>query len=243
MQLEARQLTVSFGEQTVLRKLTLEPANCGVLVLVGPSGGGKSTFLRVLCGLLRPSEGSIFLDGTASPEAESDLRPYRRSVGTVFQSWNLFLHLTALENILLPLLEVHGLSRPEANDRAREFLRRFNLESHASKKPRELSGGQQQRIALIRALAIRPRMLVLDEPTSALDPEMTGQVLDMVREFSDSGLPVVLATHQLAFARKVAHHIAFIAEGRVLRQASSEEFFADPGHPDCARFISRVLEY
>ena len=213
----------------------------GSLVLVGPSGGGKSTLLRILAGLDVPAAGSVAFDGVPLPHDEAALRAYRRTVGTVFQAYNLFPHLTALENLLLPLVHVHGLAEAAARERVREPLERFGLAAHAHKRPAELSGGQKQRIAILRALVVQPRRLFLDEPTSALDPEMTAEVLEMIGELRAAGTQFVLVTHEMGFARHVADEIAFIADGTVLAHASAADFLDRCTTPRVRSFLRTTL--
>jgi polar amino acid transport system ATP-binding protein len=235
-------LTQRFGTTTVLDGLGLATGEIGTLVLVGPSGGGKSTLLRILAGLDVPVAGSVTFDGVPLPRDEAALRRYRRTVGTVFQAYNLFPHLTALENLLLPLVHVHGLSRDVAAERVRGPLARFGLADHAHKRPAELSGGQKQRIAILRALVVEPSRLFLDEPTSALDPEMRGEVLGMIGELRESGAQFVLVTHEMAFARRVADEVAFVAEGRVVAHGSATDFFDRPTDPRVRSFLERTLQ-
>lgn len=243
MQLELSGIDQRLGGTLVLDQLSLPAVDTSALALIGPSGGGKSTLLRVLGGLLVPERGTVTFNHREVPTDEAALGEHRRRIGMVFQSWNLFYHLDAMRNLTLPLCEVHGVPRPEAEDRALELLTRFGLADHAHKTPRQLSGGQQQRVAILRALAIRPDVVLLDEPTSALDPEVSVQVLDMVAELVDQGTAVVLATHQLAFAGQVADYVAFLAAGRVLAHGPAPEFFDHPPHPDCRRFLDTVLRY
>ncbi len=243
MQLDLEDLRLSLGGTEILRGMSLSELREYPLALIGPSGGGKSTLLRALAGLLIPDSGRILFEGEALPTQESLLIAHRRRLGVVFQGWNLFLHLDALRNITLPLTEVHGVSAEEADQRAWSLLKRFALAEHAHKKPRELSGGQQQRVALLRALALKPELLLLDEPTSALDPEMAAQVLEMVEQLKDEGTPVILVTHQLAFARQVAKEVLFLAEGQILERASAEAFFEQPQSPEAERFLHKVLRY
>ncbi len=226
---------------TVLDGLDLTTGDITALVLVGPSGGGKSTLLRILAGLDVPTAGSVAFDGAALARDEVGLRGYRRTVGTVFQAYNLFPHLTAMENLLLPLIHVHGLSPTAAADRVRGPLERFQLAAHAHKRPAELSGGQKQRIAILRALVIQPQRLFLDEPTSALDPEMRGEVLDMIGELRAAGTQFVLVTHEMAFARRVADEVAFIADGRVLAHDRTAAFFGQPTLPRLQAFFTGAL--
>ena len=241
MQLEIKDLCISLGGKTVLDTLSLPEIDLQTLALIGPSGGGKSTLLRVLGGLLPPDSGTVRLNGKLLPESEAERRSYRRSMGMVFQNWNLFFHLTALENIVLPLVEIHGHPRKEATDKALAYLERFGLHAHAHKKPQELSGGQQQRVALVRARAIEPEVLLLDEPTSALDPEMAVQVLELVEEVAAEGLPVILVTHHLAFAKRAADQIAFLKAGHLAACADTDSFFSTPQGEDIDRFLSKVL--
>jgi polar amino acid transport system ATP-binding protein len=243
LKLNVRNLSKRFGAHAALDQLTLEVERARSLVLIGPSGGGKTTLLRVLAGLETPDQGEVELDGARIQFTEPDLLSYRRTVGVVFQSFNLFPHLTALENVTLPLEKVHGRSRVEAQEVARQLLRRFQLEPHAEKKPAALSGGQRQRIAIARAVAIKPRVLLFDEPTSALDPEMTAEVLDMIRQLRDEGSDFVLVTHQMGFARVVAERVAFLAEGRVLEYGDTQQLFESPATEQCRRFLATVLKY
>ena len=240
MKLDLHHLTRTFGNHRVLDDLTWQ-AEGHALVLIGPSGGGKSTLLRVLAGLEYPDSGTVAFDGQTLSFTEDALLRHRREVGVVFQSYNLFPHLTALDNIMLPLTRVHGLGAEEARERALEHLQRFQLEAHAHKKPAHLSGGQRQRVAIVRAIAIRPRLLLLDEPTSALDPEMTAEVLDMIADLRAEGRDLILVTHHLAFARTVADQVAFLADGKILEHGTG--LFAEPQTEACRRFLSRVLRY
>jgi len=241
MRLEARDIVQRFDAATVLDRLTLCTADVQSLVLVGPSGGGKSTLLRILAGLDVPVAGTVAFDGVALPRDEASLREYRKTVGTVFQAYNLFPHLSALDNLLLPLVHVHGLTERAARDRVQEPLERFQLQSHAHKRPAELSGGQKQRIAILRALVVQPRRLFLDEPTSALDPEMTGEVLEMIGELKALGTQFVLVTHERGFARRVADALAFIAVGRVLAHGPAADMFDRCAEPRVRDFFSRIL--
>lgn len=222
---------------TVLDHLSLETGDIGSLVFIGPSGGGKSTLLRILAGLDIPTSGRVAFDGEPVPGDEPALERYRRTVGTVFQAYNLFPHLTAMDNLLLPLIHVHGLTEREARERVRIPLERFRLAEHAHKRPAELSGGQKQRIAILRALVVRPRRLFFDEPTSALDPEMRAEVLDMIAEVRAEGVEFILVTHEMAFARRVADEVAFLADGRVTAAGPAAAFFDRPADPAVRRFL------
>jgi polar amino acid transport system ATP-binding protein len=244
MRLSLANVSKSFGPQRVLDAITADFGELRTLAFIGPSGGGKSTLLRILAGLETPDAGTLALDGQEIPfTQESALRGHTRRLGIVFQSFNLFPHLTALENITLPLEKVHGLLPEQARDTAVAALRRFRLVDHAQKKPAELSGGQKQRVAIARAIAIKPRLLLFDEPTSALDPEMTAEVLDVIQELRDEGRDFLLVTHAMGFARHVADCVAFLAGGRIVEHASAAELFEAPRSRECREFLSRVLKY
>ena len=243
MRLELQHLTKRYGEHTVIDNITANFDFPHVLVLLGPSGGGKSTLLRLIGGLESAETGSLAVDGQTVPTEEKPLRLYRSNIGTVFQSWNLFPHLDALANIVLPLTAVHGLTPDEARSRAEELLERLHLQGHGHKRPAELSGGQRQRVAIARAVAIRPKLLLFDEPTSALDPEMTAEVLEVIADLKSEGRTFILVTHAMNFARTVADQIAFLADGRILEQASANQFFAAPKSEVARRFLAKVLKY
>ena len=243
MRLELSGVTKSFGTHRVLDGISLDLPAMHSFVLIGPSGGGKSTLLRILAGLETADAGGVAIDGTALPRDEEGLRQYRCGVGTVFQAYNLFPHLAALENIMLPLEKVHGLSHAEARELAMETLRRFDLEAHSHKKPAELSGGQKQRVAIARAVAIKPRLLLFDEPTSALDPEMTAEVLEMIEELKREGRDLILVTHEMAFAREAADQVAFLADGKILECAAPAEIFTAAHSEECRRFLGKILRY
>ena len=243
MKVELRNVTRAFGLNRVLDDVSFEAEFAHVLALIGPSGGGKSTLLRLLAGLDRPDSGAILVDGTALERSEESLRLYRRTIGTVFQAYNLFPHLSARDNVVLPLVEVHGLSKADAAARADEVLRRFQLIAHADKQPGLLSGGQRQRVAIARALAIDPKFLLLDEPTSALDPEMTAEVLDVIAELRDLGKPIILVTHEMGFARQSADLVAFVADGGIRECAPADTFFSNPATPETRKFLEKILKY
>ncbi|PTY00454.1 glutamine ABC transporter ATP-binding protein [Spartobacteria bacterium LR76] len=241
LQIRCQGVSKVFGDQPVLKDVSFEVRVPHVLALIGPSGGGKSTLLRVLGGLISPTTGTVAVNGQVLSKEESGLAPYRKRIGTVFQAYNLFPHLTALENVMLPLKEVHHF--PDAEDRANATLSRFRLSDHMGKRPAELSGGQRQRVAIARALAIDPAFLLMDEPTSALDPEMTAEVLEVISSLRSEGRPLVLVTHAMGFARSIADHVLFIGEGRIIESAPSTEFFSAPKAPEAAQFLEKILRY
>mgnify|MGYP001185777624 CR=1 FL=1 len=243
MQIDIQGLNKSFGEHHVLRDVSLRLDNCHSLVIVGPSGGGKTTLLRVIAGLEQADSGRLVVNGREIAFDEAQLREYRKHVGMVFQAYNLFPHLTALENITLPLEKVHGRPAAEARDTAMALLDRFQLADHVHKKPAQLSGGQKQRIALSRAIAIAPEFLVLDEPTSALDPEFTAEVLDMIEELREEDKHLILVTHEMGFARHVSDYVIFIDDGVVIEEGPPQQIFDNPRHPKVRTFFDRVLKY
>ncbi len=243
MKIEITGLTKRFGDLAALDGLNLHVAEGKVLVLVGPSGGGKSTLLRVLGGLEVPDEGEVLVRGEALPATEADLLAYRRRNGFLFQQFNLFPHLTALRNLTLPLEEVHRMSPAKAKETAESALDRFGLLDHAHKRPAELSGGQQQRVGIARAVAAGPGILFLDEPTSALDPEMTAEVLELIQELAEGGQRIILSTHEMGFARAVGDLVAFIAAGKVVEAAPPARWFENPESEQARRFLSKVLRY
>lgn len=244
MKLDLRGVTKAFGAHTVLNRIDLHLPDIRALVLVGPSGGGKTTLLRLIAGLETPDCGDIIVgDQRLDFSNPNTMREYRRHVGIVFQAYNLFPHLTALENITLPLTKVHGYTAATAQSEASALLERFHLAEHGGKKPHMLSGGQQQRIAICRAVAIRPKFLLLDEPTSALDPEYTTEVLDLVGELRREGMRLVLVTHEMGFAREAADTMLFIADGGILAHGPPEQLFAEGGNAKVSRFFGKVLKY
>ena len=244
MKLEAQSVVQAFGTQRALDGVTFRTeTDARVVALLGPSGGGKSTLLRVLGCLLVPQSGRVLMDGEELPHDEAGALAARRTNGFVFQGYNLFPHLTALENVSLPLRVVHGVASDQAETRAREMLDRLGLIGHEHKRPAELSGGQQQRAAIARALAPKPRLLLLDEPTSALDPVMTGEVLDVVRELAENGQQIVLATHEVSFAKLVADWVIFLAQGQVQESCAAKEFFQSPKTELARQYLEGLARY
>ncbi|MFE2204726.1 amino acid ABC transporter ATP-binding protein [Streptomyces rubiginosohelvolus] len=231
----------SFGASLVLRDVDLEVAPHTVTALIGASGSGKSTLLRCANLLEEVDDGAIFLDGEEITDPRADADAVRRRIGVVFQAYNLFPHLTVLQNITLAPRRVHGLSRARAETDARELLERLGLGAKADEYPDRLSGGQQQRAAIVRALAVRPRLLLLDEITAALDPELVGEVLGLVREVKEDGMTMVIATHEMAFAREVADQVCFLDAGVVLERGTPEEVFGAPREERTQRFLRRIV--
>ena len=244
MRLEAKEIVKAFGTHRALDGVSFRTeSDARVVALLGPSGGGKSTLLRVLGCLLVPESGELHLDGQGLPQDEAGALRERRKNGFVFQGYNLFPHLTALENVALPLRVVHGVTPENAEVRAREMLGRLGLLGHEMKRPAELSGGQQQRAAIARAHAPTPRLLLLDEPTSALDPVMTGEVLDVITELAANGQQIVLATHEISFARDVADWVVFLAQGRVQESRAAKDFFSAPQTELARQYMAGLAKY
>lgn len=240
--LDARGVWKSFDEHPVLRGLDLELGRHQVAVLIGASGSGKSTLLRCINGLETIDAGSIVLDGdldVSDPDVDVDV--VRRRIGIVFQSFNLFPHMTVLENVTLAPRKVAGVSAGQARDQARALLARFGLDEKAGEYPDRLSGGQSQRVAIVRALAMQPELMLFDEITSALDPFLVGEVLDAVRELKAGGLTIVMATHEMGFAREVADQVCFLHHGVVFERGSPASVFGDPQRPETREFLARVL--
>lgn len=242
MKLEIKDLTKTFGSTRALDGFDGWVENVRGLCLIGPSGGGKSTLLRTLAGLTRPDSGSVAMDGRRLPfESEAALRERRRRFGIVFQAYNLFPHLSARANITLPLRQVFGKSRDEAESIADHWLDRLDMRPHAERKPSALSGGQRQRIAIARAVAVEPEALLLDEPTSALDPEMTVEILELIRDLTQSqGIAFVLATHELRFARAVGDHLWFVAQGKNVEGGPMGRALTQPETPQLRRFLEKL---
>ena len=232
----------TFGTSVVLRDVDLEVPQHTVTALIGASGSGKSTLLRCANLLEEIDDGAIWLDGEEITDPRVDPDAIRRRIGVVFQAYNLFPHMTVLENITHAPRRVHGVSRPEAEAHARELLERLGLGDKAGAYPDRLSGGQQQRVAIVRALAVRPRLLLFDEITAALDPELVGEVLAVVRDLKDEGMTMVLATHEMGFARDVADQVCFLDGGVVLERGTAQQIFGDPQQERTQRFLRRIVE-
>ena len=239
---EIRSLSKWFGELHVLDKIDLDVPEHHVVCLIGASGSGKSTLLRCINLLERVEEGDIVVDGVCLTRERVDVNALRRKIGIVFQAYNLFPHMTVLQNVMLAPRKAGGISREEAEARAMALLQRIGLESKAEEFPDRLSGGQQQRVAIVRALAMEPKLMLLDEITSALDPQLVADVLNLVRELAETGMTMMLATHEMGFAREVADKVCFLDGGRILEEGSPEQIFRDPREPRTRQFLARVLE-
>lgn len=226
----------------VLQDLNFED-DIHALAIIGSSGSGKSTLLRILGGLLPPTGGGVYVDGRKIGQLEPELVEYRKQIGFVFQQGGLFRHMSALENITVPLIKVHGYEKKQAKQVAEALLKRFGLEKEAYKKPGQLSGGQQQRVAIARAVAPRPKLLLLDEPTSALDPEYTNEVLDIIHELKHDGLDFVIVTHEMGFARHACEKVAFMHDGQLIEYGDSENIFNQPRCRQLQNFLGRLLEW
>jgi polar amino acid transport system ATP-binding protein len=234
-------LRKAYGDKVVLRDIDLTVAPHDVVCLIGSSGSGKSTLLRCL-NLLEPvDDGEIWFEGREVTDPRVDARAVRRRMGIVFQAYNLFPHLSVLDNVTLAPRKVHGLSRRQAEEKARELLGRFGLADKADEHPDRLSGGQQQRAAMVRALATDPALVLLDEVTSALDPELIGEVLDIMRDLAGAGVTMVVATHEMGFAREVASSVCFLDGGVILEQGAPAQVFDDPREERTRQFLRRVL--
>jgi polar amino acid transport system ATP-binding protein len=240
--LELQAVRKSFGKLEVLRGIDLTVAEHEVVCVIGASGSGKSTLLRCV-NLLEPvTSGRILVAGTEITAPRVDVDRIRRGIGIVFQAYNLFPHMTVLRNVTLAPREVLGLPRAQAEGEAHELLGRFGLEDKADEYPDRLSGGQQQRTAIVRALAMRPRLMLLDEVTSALDPELVGEVLGVIRELAAGGMTMLIATHEMGFAREIASRVCFLDEGLILEEGPPEQIFESPCEPRTQQFLARIVE-
>jgi ABC-type polar amino acid transport system ATPase subunit len=237
---DARAIHKHFGPLHVLRGVDLAVAERELVFIIGPSGSGKSTLLRCLNRLEVPSSGSVIVDGLDLLDARTDINHARQRIGMVFQSFNLYPHMTALANVTLALRKVAGKSRAEAEALGHAALARVGLAERAGHYPAQLSGGQQQRVAIARAIALEPRVMLFDEPTSALDPELVGSVLQVMRELRESGMTMVVVSHEMGFARAAADRVVFMADGVIVEQGSPARIFAEPEHARTRAFISQV---
>ena len=240
--LSVRGLAKSYGGRRVLDGIDLDIAEHEVVALIGPSGSGKSTFLRCVNLLEGLDDGQILLDGADISDPRGDPGAARRSMGVVFQAFNLFPHMTVLANITLAPRRVHGVPRRTAEAEALRLLDRVGLSDKAGAYPDHLSGGQQQRVAIARALAYHPRLLLLDEITSALDPELVGEVLSLVRDLAEAGATILMATHEMGFAKQVADRVCFLDQGKLVEQGPPEQVLGSPAHPRTRQFLHRIIE-
>ena len=239
--IDVKNLSKSFGDHLVLDNISEHIREGEKVVIIGPSGSGKSTFLRCLNLLELPTSGTITFDGTVITDPKVDIDAVRRQMGMVFQHFNLFPNMTIRKNITLAPVRTKLMSQQEADDTAVTLLRRVGLEDKADAYPAQLSGGQKQRIAIVRAMAMRPKVMLFDEPTSALDPEMVGEVLEVMKELAQEGMTMVVVTHEMGFAREVGTRVLFIDGGHILEQNEPHAFFAAPKEPRTIEFLSKVL--
>ncbi|MBQ9976973.1 MAG: amino acid ABC transporter ATP-binding protein [Clostridia bacterium] len=239
--IKVENLQKSFGDNQVLKGVNAEIHKGDVMVVIGASGSGKSTFLRCLNLLEEPTGGSIVFDGTDITDKSIDINVHRQKMGMVFQQFNLFPHMTVLKNMTLAPMKLMGKTKEEAEAEAMKLLERVGLADRANSYPSQLSGGQKQRIAIVRALCMNPEVMLFDEPTSALDPEMVGEVLEVMKQLAKEGMTMVVVTHEMGFAREVATKVVFVDEGVIVEEAPPEEFFSNPKNPRLKDFLSKVL--
>ena len=239
--IELKHVDKHFGSLHVLRDINLSIAPGEVVVVIGPSGSGKSTLCRAINRLETIDSGEILIDGEPLPQEGRELAAMRAELGMVFQQFNLFSHMTVLENVMLAPTDVLGLSREEARTRAMDLLERVGVTEQAEKVPAQISGGQQQRVAIARALAMHPRAMLFDEPTSALDPEMVGEVLDVMKQLAQEGMTMVVVTHEMGFAREVGDRILFMDEGGIMEEGTPDEVFNHTKTPRAQEFLRKVL--
>lgn len=239
--IEVDALRKSFGSNVVLDGITTDIRKGEVVVIIGPSGSGKSTFLRSLNLLEKPTGGRILFEGADITDPKVNIDRHRQKIGMVFQQFNLFPHKTVKENIMLAPVTLKVMTQEEASKKADELLARVGLPDKADSYPDSLSGGQKQRIAIARSLAMNPDVMLFDEPTSALDPEMVGEVLEIMKELAETGMTMVVVTHEMGFAREVATRVLFVDEGKIQEENTPEEFFRNPKNPRLREFLSKVL--
>ena len=239
--IDVKHLSKSFGDHLVLDDISEHIHPGEKVVVIGPSGSGKSTFLRCLNLLEIPTKGSITFDGTEITDPKVDIDRIRRQMGMVFQHFNLFPNMTIRKNITLAPVQTGLMKQAQADQQAMELLRRVGLEDKADSYPNQLSGGQKQRIAIVRALAMKPKLMLFDEPTSALDPEMVGEVLEVMKQLADEGMTMVVVTHEMGFAREVGDRVLFMADGKIVEQNTPAEIFSHPREERTKAFLSKVL--
>ena len=239
--IEFRDVYKNFGKLEVLKGINLKIEKGEVVTLIGPSGSGKSTILRCMYLLERPTKGQVFIEGTEITAPKIDIQSIRKDIGMVFQHFNLFPHMTVMENMTYAPIKVNKMSKTDAEAKAMELLKLVGLTEKAQTYPGKLSGGQKQRIAIARALAMEPKIMLFDEPTSALDPEMVKEVLEVIKNLAHTGITMTLVTHEMGFAREVADRICFIDDGQILEDAPPDEFFANPKTERAKSFLEKVL--
>ena len=239
--IQVQNLGKSFGKIDVLKDITVDIYKGDVVFVVGPSGSGKSTFLRCLNRLEEPTKGHIYFEGTDITDPKTDIDKHRQKMGMVFQQFNLFTHMDIMKNLTLAPMKLQGKSQQEAEAEAMRLLERVGLADRAHAYPSQLSGGQKQRIAIVRALCMKPDVMLFDEPTSALDPEMVGEVLNVMRDLADEKMTMVVVTHEMGFAREVATRVMFMDGGYFVEEAAPEEFFSNPKNERLKSFLSKVL--
>ena len=239
--IQVQNLGKSFGKIDVLKDITVDINKGDVVFVVGPSGSGKSTFLRCLNRLEEPTKGHIYFEGTDITDPKTDIDKHRQKMGMVFQQFNLFPHMDIMKNLTLAPMKLQGKSQQEAEAEAMRLLERVGLADRAHAYPSQLSGGQKQRIAIVRALCMKPDVMLFDEPTSALDPEMVGEVLNVMRDLADEKMTMVVVTHEMGFAREVATRVMFMDGGYFVEEAAPEEFFSNPKNERLKSFLSKVL--
>ena len=239
--IKVRNLIKEFGSLQVLKGISTDVAEREVVVVIGPSGSGKSTFLRCLNYLEEPTSGEIEVDNISLTKDSAGINQVRMEVGMVFQRFNLFPHMTVLENIILAPMKVRKMGRAEAQERAMQLLEKVGLAGKAGAYPEQLSGGQQQRVAIARALAMRPKIMLFDEPTSALDPEMIKEVLDVMMSLAKEGMTMVVVTHEMGFAREVGDRVLFMDEGRIIEEGAPDDVFSHPKEERTKLFLSKIL--
>lgn len=239
--IQVQNLGKSFGKIDVLKDITVDIYKGDVVFVVGPSGSGKSTFLRCLNRLEEPTKGHIYFEGTDITDPKTDIDKHRQKMGMVFQQFNLFPHMDIMKNLILAPMKLQGKSQQEAEAEAMRLLERVGLADRAHAYPSQLSGGQKQRIAIVRALCMKPDVMLFDEPTSALDPEMVGEVLNVMRDLADEKMTMVVVTHEMGFAREVATRVMFMDGGYFVEEAAPDEFFSNPKNERLKSFLSKVL--
>ena len=238
--IQLRQLKMAFGSKVILDNLDLDVRQGETLAVIGPSGTGKSTIIKLLTGLLPPTSGSIVIDGIPL-NGEANINEIRKEVGMVFQRFNLFPHMTVMQNLMLAPMKVRGVSKDEAEKTAHMYLKKVGMEDKANNYPDQLSGGQQQRVAIARALCMKPKALLFDEPTSALDPEMVNEVLDVMKQLANEGMTMAVVTHEMGFAREVGTRVIFMEKGSIIEENEPNEFFENPKSSRLKEFLNKVI--